>query len=50
MTPTPVNKPSAIKQLCLFTNILHVKKKTATCQFGYAKYKRKAIKYGNTPW
>ena len=30
MTPTPVNKPSAIKSLCLFNNILDVKKKTAT--------------------
>ena len=28
--PTPVNKPSARKSLCLFTNILDAKKKTAT--------------------
>ena len=27
MTPTPVKKPSARKSLCLFTNILDVKKK-----------------------
>ena len=35
---------------CLFTNILDVKNKTATCQFGYAKSKRKAIKSGTAPW
>ena len=37
MTPTPVKKPSARKSLCLFTNILDEKKKTATCQFGAFK-------------
>ena len=26
MTPTPVKKPSARKSLCMFTNILEVKK------------------------
>ena len=30
MTPTPVNKPSAGKLLCIFTKILDAKKKTAT--------------------
>ena len=30
MASTPVNKPSAIKSLCVFTNILEVKNKTAT--------------------
>ena len=50
MTPTPVNKPSARKSLCLFTTILDVKKKTATRRFGSAKFKRKAIKSGATPW
>ena len=30
MTPTSVKNPSAIKSLCLFTNILYVKDKTAT--------------------
>ena len=30
MTSTPVKITSAIKSLCLFTNILYVKKKTAT--------------------
>ena len=29
MTPTPFNKPSARKSLCLFTNIFYVKNKTA---------------------
>ena len=50
MTSTPVKKPSARKSLCLFTNILDVKNKTATRRVGAAKYKRKAIKYGNAPW
>ena len=50
MTPTPVKKPSARKSLCLFTNILYAKKKTATRQFGAAKSNNKAIKYGTTPW
>ena len=27
-----------------------MKKKTATCRFGYVKSKRKSIKYGTTPW
>ena len=47
---TTVNKPSARKSLCLFPNILDVKKKTATCRVGDAKSKRKKIKYGTTPW
>ena len=50
MTSTPVNKPSDIKSLCLFTNILDVKSKTSTRLFGAAKSKRKAIKYVTTPW
>ena len=50
MTSTPVKKPSARKSLCLFTNMLYVKNKTATCRVGAAKYNHKAIKYGNTPW
>ena len=49
MTSTLVKKPYAQKSLCLFTNILDVKK-TATCKVGAAKYERKAIKYINTPW
>ena len=50
MTSAQVKKPSARKSLCLFTNILEVKKKTATRRVGAAKYKRKSIKFGNTPW
>ena len=50
MNPTPVKKPSARKSLCMFTNILYVNKKTDYRQVGAAKSKRKAIKYGNTPF
>ena len=50
MTSTPVKKPSARKSLCLFTNILYVKKKTSNRRVGADKSKCKAIKYGNTPW
>ena len=50
MTLIPVKKPRAQKSLCLFTNILDVKKKTATCQVGASKYNRKSIKYGTTTW
>ena len=50
MTSTPVKKPGAQKSLCLFTNLLYVKQKTATRQVGYVKSKRKAIKYRTTPW
>ena len=32
MTSTPVKKPSVRKSLCLFTNILNVKPKTAKCR------------------
>ena len=49
MTSTPVNKPHARKSLCLFTNILDVKK-TSTHWVGAAKYKHKEIKYWTTPW
>ena len=35
--------------MCLFINILDAKK-TAYHQVGANKYKRKEIKYGNTPW
>ena len=34
----------------MFTNVLEVKKKTDYRQVGAAQSKRKAIKYGNTPW
>ena len=50
MNPTPVKKPSSRKSLCMFTNILDMNKKTAYRRVGAAKSKRKAIKYGNTPW
>ena len=43
MTPTPVNKPSAIKSLCIFTKILDVENRTDVCWVGAAKSKRKAI-------
>ena len=33
MTSTPAKKPSARKSLCLFTNILDVKPKTAKRRF-----------------
>ena len=48
MTLTPLKKPSSRKSLCLFTNILDMKNKTATRQVGASKSKRKEIKYGNT--
>ena len=50
MTPTLVNKPSARKSLCLLTNILDVKKKTAIRRVGAAKLNCKAIQSGTTPW
>ena len=37
MTSIPVKKPSARKSLCLFTNILDVKPKTAKRRFVAAK-------------
>ena len=50
MTSTPVKKPSARKSLCLFTNILDVKKKTDICQVGASKSNRKVIKAGTILW
>ena len=50
MTSTPFNKPSARKSQYLFTNILDLKKKTATRQFGKEKSKHKEIKAGTAPW
>ena len=46
MTSAPVKKPSARKSLCLLTNILDVKPKTAKCHIVDAKSKRKATKVG----
>ena len=34
----------------MFTNVLDVNKKTAYRRVGDAKYKRKEIECGNTPW
>ena len=50
MNQTTVKKPSAIKSLCLFINILYMKKKTAIRQVGAAKLECKEIKSGTTPW
>ena len=50
MTSSPAKKPSASKSLCLFTNILDVKPKTAKRRFVTAKSKRKAMKVGNNIW
>ena len=41
MTSTPVKKTSARKSLCLFTNSLETKNKTATRRFGSAKSESK---------
>ena len=49
-TPKKVNKKSARKSLCIFTNILYVKNKTSICRVGGAKSKHKEIKAENTPW
>ena len=49
VTSTPVKKPSAIKLLFLFTNILDAKKKTSTRIVRSANSKRKKIKFGTTP-
>ena len=50
MTSTPVEKPSASKSLCVSTNILDVKPKTAKLCFVAAKSKCKAMKVGNSMW
>ena len=43
MKSTSVKKPSARKPLCIFTNILDVKPKTAKCRIVAAKSKLRAI-------
>ena len=48
MTSTPVKKPSARKSLCLFTNILDVKPKTAKRRIVSAESKRRAMKVGTS--
>ena len=50
MKSTPVKKSRARKSLCLFTNILDVKNKTANRQVGATKSNLKAIKFGNKKW
>ena len=50
MTSTTFKELSAIKSLCLFTNILYLKNKTATRWVGVSKSKHKIIKSGDTPW
>ena len=50
MTSTPVKKPSDRKSLCLFTNILNVKKKTAKRRIGATESKPRATKVGNSLW
>ena len=44
MASTPVKKPSDRKSLCLFTNTLDVKNKTATRQVEDAKPNPKEVK------
>ena len=48
MTSPPFKKPSARKSLCLFTDILNVKPKTAKRCFVAAKSRRKAMKVCNS--
>ena len=50
MKSTPVKKLISRKSLCLFTNILDVKPKTAKCRFVEVKPKRKAMKVCNSLW
>ena len=47
---TPFNKPSTRKSLCLFTNILDVKPKTAKRRIVAAKSKRRATKVVTSQW
>ena len=47
MTSTLVKNKSR-KSLCLFTNLLNVKKKTSKRCIGYAKSKRRVVKVGNS--
>ena len=50
MASTPVNKPSARKSQCLFTNILDVKQKISKRRIVAAKSKRRAMKVGTSLW
>ena len=50
LTSTPVNKPSVRKSLCLFTNILDVKPKTAKLRIVAEESKHRATKVGTSHW
>ena len=50
LTSTPVNKPRASKSLCLFTNILDVKPKTAKHRIVAEESKLRAMKVGTSHW
>ena len=50
MTLKTAKRPSAMKLLCLFTNIFDVKNKTSKRRVGAAKSKRRAMKFGNSLW
>ena len=50
MLSTPVKKPSARKSLCLFTNILGFKPKTAKHRFVAEKSRHKTMKVCNSLW
>ena len=50
LTSSPVQKQSARKPLCLFTNILYVQPKTDKRHFVAEKYIRKAMKVCNSLW
>ena len=48
MKPTPVNKPSTSKSLCLFTNKLEVKPKIEKRRIVDTKSKHRAMKVGTS--
>ena len=50
MKSTAVKKPSARKSMCLFTNILDGKPKTAKNCIVAAKSKRRSMKVGTSQW
>ena len=50
MTSKPVKKPSARKSLCLFTNILDVKNRTAKHRIVAEKSECKSMKVGTSLW
>ena len=50
ITSTSVKKPSARKSLCIFTNLLDVKPKTAKRRIVDAKSKLRATTVGTSHW